>query len=514
MSPPRLRTLALALAGASLLAALAATPAALAGRAADVRTRAFEELNQGVAAYRRGDYAVAAEFLASSASAALNSFRAHFYLGLALIGDRRYEEAVEALTVALDLDPSHLQAHVAMGDARLKQGDLNEARASYVRALQLRPEYAPALDGIARIEEAGDDRLEAERTFRRAIASDAGFAPAYTHLGDLYLRDGRFEEAVDLLEEAVSVRPDFAPGLNRLALAYGQLGLFDEAYSTIRRALELEPAEASHPATLGHLQLEQGFLSAADEWFVRALERDPTHPEARRGLAEVARRRGYYDTALEHLARALDDPRIDPLKADELREFAAAIEAERDRLAVLEATVGSGEATSEQFGQLAVLMARRERWDDAVALQQRTALGYDDRRRLAYMLFRADRYREALDLYRELSSEGPTAELAVNTGVAAARLGQDADAAAAFRRALELDPNLDVAHLYLANALLRMGDEAAAVESYLRFLGRTERGEAAERVRRILERIAPDRVPGLPQAPPPGAEPAAEEDRS
>ena len=79
---------------------------ALAGKAGDVRVEAYRLLNQGVAAYKRGDYAMAAEKLQRSAGMALNNFRAHYYLGLALIGDRRYADSIEALTVALDLDPN------------------------------------------------------------------------------------------------------------------------------------------------------------------------------------------------------------------------------------------------------------------------------------------------------------------------------------------------------------------------------------------------------------------------
>jgi len=59
-----------------------------AGRAADVRRESHELLNAGVAAYRQGDYATAVDKLRRSAAMALNSFRAHYYLGLALIGDR------------------------------------------------------------------------------------------------------------------------------------------------------------------------------------------------------------------------------------------------------------------------------------------------------------------------------------------------------------------------------------------------------------------------------------------
>ena len=85
-----------------LISASLAPRTVLAGRASEMRVEAFELLSEGVAAYNRGDYPGAVEKLRRATSIALNSFRAHYYLGLALNASRRYEEALETLGVALD----------------------------------------------------------------------------------------------------------------------------------------------------------------------------------------------------------------------------------------------------------------------------------------------------------------------------------------------------------------------------------------------------------------------------
>lgn len=495
----------------------ASLPVIHAGRAGDVRKDAFELLNQGVAAYKRGEYALAVERLNRSASMALNSFRAHFYLGLALNGDRRYVEALEALSVALDLDPQHLQAHIGTGDAHLKLGDLTEAQASYFRALKLRPEYPAALDGLARIYEARADEYEAINHFRRAIASDSGYAPAYTHLGDLYLRKNQFKEAIELLEEAISVRPDFAAGLNRLAVAYGRLGLTTLAVATIQKAMQLEPNQASHPATLGWLQLEQDSPAAAEQWFISALRLDPDQVIAHMGLAEVARRAGDYGLALGQVDTALADARLDAAMIERLTEFREKIESERRDLMRLELALAAGEATAEDHGKLAEIYAGRGLWDQAVELQLDSVSSPENFERLAYMLFRSGRFREAHETYDSLAVESRTlatddeskqaaAKYELNNGVSVAMLGDDRAAAEAYRRVLELQPESRLARLYLGNALLRLGEIAKAVESYTAFLGLSDRGEAAERVRRILAQIAPETLPAPRQemiGPPP-----------
>jgi len=479
-----------------------------AGQAQEVRTESFRLLNQGVAAYKKGDYAEAVAALERSTSMALNSFRGYFYLGLARIGDRRYPEALQALDVALDLDPGHLQSHIAAGDAHLKMGDLPESRASYFRGLKLRPEYAAALDGLARVYEAEADEQQAVVYFRRAIASNRGYAAAYTHLGDLYLRNEQFREAVELLEEAVSIRPDFAQGLNRLAQAYGRLGLENEAVAAIRKAIELEPFDASHNATLGWLELLVGFPDTAEEWFVRSLELDPALPLGHAGLAEVARRRGEYQAALQTLDAALADLRLDARTRKKLEEFREEVANEQTEIKALYERIETGDALFADYSTLAELYAGRAEWDEAVELQRNAGSDAEQRVRLAYMLFQSHEFREAHAVYSELARKRPSPELELNSGVCMALLGNDQGAVEAYRRTLELQPDNTLVRLYLGNALLRMGRVDPAVEEYSIFLSRRSEGENAERVRRILAVLAPEAVPQAP-ALPVGPTPAA-----
>lgn len=480
----------------ALLAILlgAITSSAQAGKAPEVRKEALELLDRGVSAYNHGSFAEAAEKLRRCASMALSSFRAYYYLGLALSGDRRYAEAVEALSVAHDLDPGHHDALIALGDAYLKQGDVEEARAAYFNVLKERPDYAPALDALGRSYESQADDEKAIDHYRRAMASNKGFAPAYSHLGDLYLRQDRLQEAVVLLEEAISVWPDYAAGLNRLALAYGRLGLHNEAAASIQKAIELEPRNSAHQATLGHLQLEQGLLRAAEASFRKALESDPAMPEARSGLAEAARRQGDYAQALEHIDAALQDPRLDPSTEDRLKRLRATIASEQAQIVELESRAQSGQATPEDMSTLSAIYGRRGMWERAIQYQQQAPPSFEQRERLAYAFVQAGRYREAQRLYSELAQQVGSATLHLNHGVSLALLGDDPGALEAYRRALELQPELGAARLFTANSLLRLGRSEEAARDYKLYLDAAPTGEAAERVRRILRQIAPQLI--------------------
>lgn len=491
---PRLRALALAL---LTVAPLAVSPA-LAGRSGQVREDSFKLLNEGVAAYNRGDYPAAVEALRKCSSMALNSFRAHYFLGVALIANRRYSEAIEPLKIALELDPNHLQSHVALGDAMLYRGDLDEAFASYYRALKLRAEYAAALDGIARAYDAQGDDDNAIVYFERAIASNKGFAEAYTHLGDLYLRQNRVDKAVSLLFEAVTIRPDYGPGLNRLARGYNRLGLRNEAVATIQKAISLEPKTAEHQETLGAVLLDMGLLEGAEAAFRKAIALDPGTPGARGGLAELARRRGDYPGAIREIDAALADARLDTRTREAFVRNRAEVAAEQERLASLEPKLEAGTATADDLVALADIYGRRFQWGRAADLMASSKPEGSARERLAYYLYQSGRYRDSYDVYKVLADAAPRGDLETNAGVALAKLGDPAGAAAAFRRALSIDPNIVRAKVYLANALLRQGKKGEAVALYQEFLKQVEFGESVERVRRILAQIAPGALPPEP----------------
>lgn len=492
----------------ALAAALHAPAPLQAGRAGEVRVEAFRLLNQGVSAYSRGRYEEAVEFLGRCTAISLNSFKAHYYYGLALNAVRRHAESVSALRIALEFEPQDLQALVALGDAYLKLGDVDEGRAAYARALRLRAAHPAALDGMGRSYVATTDDQQAIDHFRRAIRSDPGFAPAYTHLGDTLLRLDRPREAVRLLEEAIAIRPDFSEGLGRLALAYGRVGMHEQGVAAIHRAIELDPDDPTFHESYGQLQLDQNLIERAEASFRRALELDAGMTQAHVGLAQIARRRGQYGVAVEQLLRALNHPLLLPPERERLESLQREIEQEELRSVRLEALAQAGQATAAESDQLARIFAARRLWRQA-ADTQRLALTSDEaRERHAYYLFRAGRLREAHGLYRDLAERHPERRhLRLNAGVILVELGEDEAAGRQFAQLLSDDPEDATARLYLANSELRLGRTQQAAEHYSRYMNAGSERVEVERVQRILAQIAPELLPTepseiVPPAPP------------
>ena len=117
---------------AALLLALAAGV-----QAADDPLRKAEE------AYRKEDYAAAAEQATLAAAAEPKRVEPRVLLGLARGQLREQAAAAEAFTAALAIEPKNVTALDRRGDALLKLGKFKEAVADFDAVLEIKPEFAP-----------------------------------------------------------------------------------------------------------------------------------------------------------------------------------------------------------------------------------------------------------------------------------------------------------------------------------------------------------------------------------
>jgi len=118
-----------------------------------------------------------------------------------------------------------------------------------------------------------------------------------------------------------------------------------------------------------------------------------------------------------------------------------------------------------QLGQREEAVAALER---AVEINpQSTALQHA----CARAMLEDGRYEEAYEYYQRMLVEFPSdTDAMVNYGLLAARFGHSEDAESAWEKAVAIDPNQTNAQLYMAQALERKGDPAAAVPHWRAFL--------------------------------------------
>ncbi len=207
--------------------------------------------------------------------------------GEALIGARRFEDALAHFDRALALDPADLEVHARRGDALRDLGRLEEAVAGYDRALALRPRLPAVLvnRGVAL---AGLGRSEqALASYDRALAIKPDFAEAHNNRGNALNALERPKDALAAFDRALALEPDFLQALNNRGSVLAALERHGEALASYDRALALEPdfveAHNNRANALRALKRYDEALAAIE----RALALKPDFPEARinRGMA-------------------------------------------------------------------------------------------------------------------------------------------------------------------------------------------------------------------------------------
>ena len=173
-------------------------------------------------------------------------------LGLALLRQSKYSEAITHLQEAVRLQPSMASAHCWLAQALLATGNKDQALAEYKLALKLAPNFPPALAPLSTLTLEKSLSLAQEGRFAPAIAllrESRELLPRDHAIADALarylatcpqdqLRDGKL--AISLADRAVRATGRKIPEyLDTLAAAYAEQGEYSDAARTANEAMVL-----------------------------------------------------------------------------------------------------------------------------------------------------------------------------------------------------------------------------------------------------------------------------------
>ena len=308
-------------------------------------------LLQAANAIEKNDFAAALEPLQKYIAERGEDSFAHFQLGYAYSGLKRWEDAKVEFTRALALDPKMAPAYLNLGLV-LMESDPTAAADSFRRAAELQPsESRPRyLTGTA-LERAGkhneaveqyraaleispkdydynlaigrellhmDKASDAEGHFRDAAAVRADSAPAQLGLANALLAQKKFDAAAEALAEYLKLNSgDRAARLDR-ASALVTTGRYDDALAELDR---IEATTAPTEETLkmrGNIYSRQQKWSEANDALTRAMAPSPKDSDMLLWLGHVKIELRDYPAAIGLLAQAYNTDRTSP---DALREL-------------------------------------------------------------------------------------------------------------------------------------------------------------------------------------------------
>jgi len=217
---------------------------------------------------------------------------------------------------------------------------------------------------------------EAEALYREVLRARPADADAWRLLGLLMHQCGRPREAVDALREAVRLRPDDAQAHGLLGNVRAMHGDLEGAAAAFRDVLRTTPGDPEAHSNLGYVLAHAGRLAEAVAAYREAIALRPDFPEGHFNLAHALQRRGLLSEAAAHYRRALElSPGLAAAKAN-LANVCQDL-GDVDEAVRLYAELAEGEpGRADYHAGLGLALLHQDRLDEAAAAFDR-ALAID-----------------------------------------------------------------------------------------------------------------------------------------
>lgn len=258
-------------------------------------------------------------------------------------------------------------------------------------------------------------------------------AVAEANAGLELARAGQYDQAIPHYRAALQLDPAL-PGIYlNLGLAYFKLNRFADAAPIFEKAAKADPASFQAQVLLGMTYYGSRRFADAAAWLRRATEQQPDNTELRFKLAQSYLWSKQYDRAQQEFKALLArNPESAPVHML-LGEVLDAANQQEQATAEFEAAVKASAAEPEVHFGLGYLYWKQKRYGEA-------------RREFEAELANQPRHSQALAYLADAEMHSPDSE----------------QAEPHLRRALELDPNLRLAHLDLGILLAGRNDSEAA----------------------------------------------------
>ena len=233
------------------------------------------DVQMGLVAFRRGDFAAAAEFYLAQARSPRGKPRDYAYAGYSLMRDGQNDAGQRALGEALSLDPDNPEALNFVGSLLSAGGRYEEALTYTRRVLEMFPEKTPVWANQAHhLFKLGD--LDAARAaYQEALRLEAENVGVIRNFANFEASVKNYPAAINLCQRWVSLEPNALSPLKLYVKILVESAQDEAAAGVFLRLVTLYPRDVDtrqrYALWLGHT----GDLEAADRHLAVALRLEP-----------------------------------------------------------------------------------------------------------------------------------------------------------------------------------------------------------------------------------------------
>jgi protein O-mannosyl-transferase len=173
-------------------------------------------------------------------------------LGLAMLEQKRYAEAVTYLYHVIEIRPHYALPHIHLGRAYLGEGNTAAAGAEFRRAVEIYPLSTQARNAFGKFYFDQGQLAQAEAQYR-ASSESLSNAEAWNYLGDIYFRQGLAAKAEQAWGRVLELSPYDNHAHLALGDVYSKSGRPAEAKREYQAVLLMDPKNADALAGMHRL---------------------------------------------------------------------------------------------------------------------------------------------------------------------------------------------------------------------------------------------------------------------
>jgi tetratricopeptide (TPR) repeat protein len=162
-----------------------------------------------------------------------------YNLAVALMGQKKYDEAEREFKEAVSNSPSLAEAYVQLGGICLQRGDIDGCLAYNEYAVKARAGFSVGYGNIGFVHLQKGDPDNAIVALNKAVSHNNKFIQAYASLASAYFMKGEFDKSIEAAEKAISLEPNFAVAYHNLSLALYEKGEHQKAIENSDKAMAL-----------------------------------------------------------------------------------------------------------------------------------------------------------------------------------------------------------------------------------------------------------------------------------
>jgi len=293
------------------------------------------------------------------------------------------------------------------------------------------------------------DATRAMEYFNKVLEQDPKRPDVYKSIGWFYMNKEQYEQAIAYWQKALEIDPEITGVHHDIALALMGLNRQDQAIEELEKDVRISTDSSSSYFLLGQLYLQQKDYEKAESNYKKAIEIKPNYPNAYYGLFTLSAKLKQQDKAKEYMAM------FKKLKAEDMNALKRVNETVNDLADMRKGAAETYLLAGKMYQDGGNLQKAEELLKKATTLDPNNILCLG---KLASLYITTNRITDAIQQYNRISEIDPKDPVChLNIGILSMRLKQLGAAEKAFRKVIEVAPEISGGYRELAQLYLRAG---------------------------------------------------------